>query len=139
MSDDIIIDITYHKITEEGSVEWVLNIFDSNRTRLITDCCGLRKDYKPQKLKSGTYKDSVVIPKDLLNKGLYYISLVASNYYDLSNKELEPDDFNDINFEVDGILQFRIEHDEWITKDKWNSVINSSLRPMLKWEKNTLS
>lgn len=138
MSDDIVIDITYQKITEEGSIEWVLNIFDSNRTRLITDCCGLRKDYKPQKIGLGIFRDRVIIPKNLLNKGLYYISLVAANYYSLSNKNLQPEDFVDINFEIDGILQFRIEHDDWITKDKWNMVINSSLRPILEWKKNAL-
>jgi ABC-type polysaccharide/polyol phosphate transport system ATPase subunit len=137
MSDNIVINIFYKKLVKEGSIEWVLNVFDSYRNRLITDCRGLREEYSPIEQKIGFYREQVIIPKNLLNKGLYYISLVASNYYDLSNKELEPDDFNDINFEIDGILRFRIEHDEWIAKDKWNSVINSSLRPHLNWGKNT--
>ncbi|MEM7105958.1 MAG: ABC transporter ATP-binding protein [Bacteroidota bacterium] len=128
MSDNILVEFFYEKITPEGSVEWVINIYDMKGSRLITDCNGFRADYNPVEKPPGMYQDTVVIPGNLLNHGIFSLEVTLSkNYDDLSNF-----------MTLDMLIPFKVQLNDWDKENAWSQMINSSLRPLLVWESKSI-
>lgn len=128
MADNIVISIYYKKLIAEDSIQWVMTLFDRNRARLMTDTIRLREDYITPKDGIGSYVEQVIIPKNLLNKGFFFISLIGSKNSDIYSDKIE----------VENVLQFNVELNQWDIDNNWSRIINSSFRPQLEWNKKKI-
>jgi lipopolysaccharide transport system ATP-binding protein len=81
MNDDILISLSCCKKIDDGGLEVMFYLVNSNGVKVLMDSYGLREDYDMEgaQLPKGNYKIESIIPKNLLNRGIYMVGIVISS------------------------------------------------------------
>ena len=127
VEDELEIIFTYNKLVTD-SIHLILSIFSGDQFQLMTDSPALRNGFLPRKCPMGSYSESVIIPANLLNQGLYFISLGVARNYKVAGNE---------NISLNNILSFKMHLAEWDEDNYWSQRINSPFRPKLEWTFNS--
>ncbi len=117
IEDTIILELECTKFLDEDSFEIVYTLTNLNNVRVLTDSYGLRPNYEPKALKTGTYNVRCVIPGNLLSRGVYEVSLMLGR----SKKFVK---------ESHGLKRFKVHT---IEGAEYALEISTIIRPQLDW------
>ncbi|MFT6283193.1 MAG: lipopolysaccharide transport system ATP-binding protein [Salibacteraceae bacterium] len=117
-SDDIIIQMDCEKLIDDHSFEIVYTLFNLDNVRVLTDSIRLRPDYSSAEMPKGNYRVNCVIPSNLLNRGVYNVSVSITK----SGEYL---------VEYVGVFRFKVHVND---SDVYGIEISSVIRPRLNWD-----
>ena len=115
---DITIQISSELTHNDYSLEITYYIMNLNNVRIFLDSYGLRSNYKKVPWKKGKYLIECVIPKNLLNIGVYTLGMIVG-------KNHEP------MHEIQQLASFKVyDH----SQDDFHKNFNCAVRPQLVWK-----
>ena len=115
IEEDIEIEVTFVNLVENHTLNVSISLYDDKEVYVLSS-----PNLKREKFEKGTYKSTCVIPKNLLNKGVYFFSvlLVGNNY--------------EIITQLDKIVA--VEVDEiGLHRGDYYGYWSGAVRPYLKW------
>lgn len=121
--DEIQIVLNYNLLVQGMAVSFIIKVYDINDELLLTTAPVFNKE-APEGERSflvGSYEEKTTIPRNFLNVGRYYLTLMVGIDYELVHAH-------------DRILHFDIEQSEWTKGRTWAN-IPSPILTSFKWEK----
>jgi len=122
--DNIFIEIRY-KLTAKSSKPNILLYFNNDKQQLVFVSFN-NEMYKNSG--EGIYKSKCLIPKDMLNDGQYFVSLIIHDSRSVHIRENDS-----VSFTVTDNMDINGARGEWVPGKKWP---DATIRPKLIWENN---
>lgn len=119
LNDAIEIELLCEKLVPNESIEFVFTISNLNNIRVLTDSYALRDVYVPKLSEKGQYSVVCEIPADLLNRGVYNLSIMICR------------DAKQAIAEAHQLYRFKIVSNEKLAFDMQISTV---IKPKLKWD-----
>jgi lipopolysaccharide transport system ATP-binding protein len=119
ITDVVQISLDCEKLVPDESIEFVFTLTNFNNIRVLTDSYGLRNVYEPKLIKMGHYNIMCEIPAQLLNRGVYDLSVIICK--------------NAKSFIVEGnqVARLKIAASDDL---RFGAEISTVIRPYLNWD-----
>ncbi len=115
IENEVLIEVEFANLKQEQMMNVSLSIFDSNENYILSS-----PDLPRKKYKKGSYKSICCIPKNLLNTGTYFITII-----------LVGEGMNIIK-QLDKVVSFEAK-ESGIERNDYFGAWNGLVRPILKW------
>lgn len=107
-SKGVDIHISYTLFRESKNVHFIIKIYDLSGNLILTSSTAFNEFPINEVKTSGNYSMKIRIPANMINKGVYNITLLVA-------------EDNELNAYWDDVASFKIVHDDWMKNRPWST------------------